>query len=75
MGFGQFLELKSKIFYSIPRNMDSLFIFLEIDDILLIKVKLYLILQLICVMILRQPEIFAKYDLVWISTTVPTSLV
>ena len=39
MDFGQFLELKSKKFYSIPRNMDSLFIFLEIDDILLIKYK------------------------------------
>ena len=39
MDFGQFLELKSKKFYSVPRNMDSLFIFLEIDDILLIKYK------------------------------------
>ena len=75
MDFGQFLELKSKKIYSISRNMDSLFIFLEIDDILLIKYKKYLIMQLICVMILRQPEIFAKYDLVWISTTVPTNLV
>ena len=39
MGFGQFIELKSKKFYSIPRDMVSLFIFLEIDDILLKKYK------------------------------------